>query len=280
MIRIIADSTCDFSPEEAASLRIDTVPLTIHFGHLTYLDGIDMTHAEFYRKLRAAETLPTTSQANPAQFEELFAAHAGAGDEIVVITISSLLSATLQSARIAAEKVAPGRIHLVDSGSATFGAQLLLREAVRLRDEGRLDAGQIAQRIRETAPRLSIYAVVDTLKYLKMGGRLSGSAALIGGFLGIKPVVQVRDGKVESVGKVRGEHSGIKALVERFDQDGPDLAFGVSFGNADAPERMEKYIAAFGARLDKTRVFKSGIGSVIGTHSGPGVVGVAYIKKG
>ncbi len=279
MVRIIADSTCDLPREETEALRVDIVPLTIHFGETSYLDGVDMTHAEFYRKLRGTDKLPTTSQANPAQFEDLFELGMKQGDEFLVVTISSLLSATFQSAAVAVKKFAPDRIHLIDSGSASLGTQLLIREAARLRDEGNLSAKQIAERILMLAPRLRIYALVDTLKYLKMGGRLSGGAALIGGFLGIKPIVEVKEGKVVSIGRVRAERSGLDALVEHFDADGPDLGYGVSFGHADDAPRMEKLIQAFGARLGKTRVFRSGLGSVIGTHTGPGVVGVAYIVK-
>lgn len=280
MIRIIADSTCDFTREEADRLGIGLVPLTIHFKDGDYLDGVDLSHGEFFTKLAGSETLPTTSQANPAQFEEAFRPWLERGQEILVVTISSRLSATMQSAVMAAQRTQAGRIHLVDSGSASIGAQLLLREAVRLRDEGNLDAAAIAARLRELAPRLQIVAVVDTLKYLKMGGRLSGGAALIGGLLGIRPVIEVRDGKVEPVGKVRGEQNAIRALTDRFDADRPDVGYGVFFGNTAAPERMERAIAAFGDRLRDAAVHRSGLGSVIGTHTGPGVVGLAYLRMG
>ncbi len=279
MIGIVSDSTCDFSREDLDALRVETVPLTIHFDNSSFLDGVDMSHEDFYRKLRAASSLPTTSQANPAQFEEVFARHADAGDDLVVITISSLLSATHRSAVLAAEKAAPGRIHIVDSGSCSFGAQLLIREAARLRDEGKLDAGQIAENIRALAPRLRLYALLETLRYLKMGGRLSGSAALIGGLLRIKPVVRVMDGKIESVDKVRGGRAGVKALTDHFEEDKPELHFGISFSSADNREGMEELVREFKRLTGGARVYASGMGSVIGTHAGPGAVGVAWLVK-
>ena len=170
MIRIIADSTCDLTKEEALSMNIDVVPLTINFEGEIYRDGVDLSHAEFYHKLRQAKTLPTTSQVNPGQFAEVFAPHLQSGDDLIVITLAADLSATLQSAVIAAQDFDSLHIHIVDSRSATFGEALLIRQAVKMRDEAQLSAQEIAERLRILAPRLRIYAVVDTLKYLKMGG--------------------------------------------------------------------------------------------------------------
>lgn len=278
MIRLFADSTCDFTPQQAQELDIHTVPLTIHFGSQDYRDGIDMSHKEFYQKLRASDVLPTTSQVNPAQFEEAFAPYLAQGDDIVVLTISADLSATYQSAVTAAQK-APGRVHVVDTRCATYGAQLLLREAARLRDEGRLDAAQIAQQVGALAPRLRLYAVLDTLKYLKMGGRLSGGAAFIGAILGILPVVAVQEGKVVSIAKVRGDHAGMKALLELYQKDQPEARYGISFGHADDEQRLQKYLDFLTPHLGGAAIYRSSLGSVIGTHAGPGVVGIAYIAS-
>ncbi len=280
MIRILSDSTCDFSRKDLDTLGVETVPLMIHFGGESFLDGVDISHQEFYRKLRAADTLPTTSQANPDQFEKVYTKYAQTQDELVVITISSKLSATFHSAQSAAEGFKPGTIHLVDSGSVSFGTQLLIREAVRLRDEGKLSAEGIARSISALVPRLRLYALLDTLRYLKLGGRLSGGAALIGGLLRVKPVVRCLEGKIEAVDKVRGSRAGLLALTARFREDGPDLPYGLSFSSADNREGMEEALSAFAPLVGNARIHTGGMGSVIGTHAGPGAVGVAWIVQG
>ena len=279
MIKIIVDSTSDLKKEECLSMGIEVLPLTIHFKEETYLDGIDLTPAKFYEKMRHADKLPTTSQVNPGQFEQAFIPYIESGDDILVITISSQLSATMQSAMIAAQAVCPERIHLVDSLSASFGAALLIRHAVKLRDTNKYTAAEIAGEINKLVPRLRLYAVVDTLKYLKMGGRLSGSAAFIGGALGITPIIEVIDGKVESIGKVRGEKAGMRALQEYIQKFRLDEAYGIGFGNADDPAKMDRYIEFLKPELGDAEIFTGDLGSVIGAHIGPGVVGLAYIEK-
>lgn len=276
MTRLFADSTIDLTPEECQQMGITTVPLTIHFGEQSYRDGVDMTHKEFYRRLRAADTLPTTSQVNPAQFEDAFAPYLQNGDDIVIITISGKLSATNQSAQLVAD-ANPGRVHVVDSSMASFGAQLLIHEAVRLRDEGKKSAAQIADALRAIVPRMRLYAVLDTLKYLRMGGRLSGGAALLGGILGILPVVEVRDGVVTSVAKVRGDRAGMQTLLDFLEKMPPDPAYGICFGHADDEARLEKYLTFLRPHLHGLQIHTSSLGSVIGTHTGPGLVGIAYV---
>lgn len=277
MIKIIADSTCDLTPEELKAWNISTLPLTIHFAERSYRDGIDISKQEFYQKLEEAKELPTTSQIPPHDFEEAYRKALGEGDELLVVTLASALSATFASAQSAAQTVDSERIHVVDSMSGSFGHALLLKHAVKLRDEGRMSAYQIAQELRHIAPRLRLYAVVDTLKYLKMGGRLSGSAAFIGGLLGIKPVVMVQLGKVTNVAKVRGERKVIQTLLHYVQQDNPDLSYGISFGNSVAKDLMAETIEAFRQRYDGLSVISTDLGAVIGTHVGPGVVGVGFV---
>jgi DegV family protein with EDD domain len=279
LIKFIVDSTCDLTKEECLSMGLEVLPLTIHFEGETYLDGIDLTPAEFYDKMRHAQTVPTTSQVNPGQFEQAFKPHIDNGDDIVVITLSSKLSATMQSAMIAAKEVSPDRIHLVDSLSASFGEALLIRHAVKLRDSEKYTAKEIADAINKLVPRLRLYAVVDTLKYLKMGGRLSGSAAFIGGVLGITPIIEVIDGRVESVGKVRGEKAGMRALQQYIQESGLDESYGIGVSNADDLAKMDRYIEFLKPSLGSAEIYTGDLGSVIGAHIGPGVVGCAYIAK-
>ena len=271
MISIVSDSTCDLSGEECAALGIDRVPLTVQFQGASYLDGFDLTHEEFYAKMRSADKLPTTSQANPTQFEEVFSRHLAQGEDIVAVTVSSKLSATMNSALIAAQSLDASRIHVVDSLSGSFGTALLLRHAVKLRDAGR-SASDIAQELTSLTPRLRLFAVVDT--------RLSPAAALLGGALGITPILCLQEGAIAPVGKVRGEEAGKKALLDLIQKGNPDPAYGIAFAHADAPERLERYLEYIRPHLGGMPVYRGSIGAAIGAHTGPGVIGVAFIAKG
>lgn len=279
MIKIIADSTCDLTNEELKTWDITTLPLTIHFEEKSYRDGIDISKKEFYEKLAAAKKLPTTSQVPPDDFEQVFRKQLGQDDELLVVTLASALSATYQSAVIAAKAFDPARIHIVDSMTGSFGHALLLSHAIKLRGAGKLTALQIADELRALAPRIRLYAVVDTLKYLKMGGRLSGSAAFIGNLLGIKPLVEVKLGKVHSIAKVRGEKNVIKTLYEYFEQAKPDLSYGISFGNSQAKPLMDETMRYFNNRLGAMEAISVELGAVIGAHVGPGLTGVGFIIK-
>lgn len=277
MIRLIIDSTCDFTKEEQQRLDLEALPLTIYFGQTGFRDGIDLDAGSFYEKLRAADKLPTTSQVPPGDFEQAFRPHIGRGDDIVVMTISSRLSATYSSAVAAANEVAPDKIHVVDTNSGSLGAALLVKRAARLRDQGSMTAKEIADDLRALAPRVRVYAAVDTLKYLKMGGRLTGSAALIGTLLGIKPLIEVREGMVNAIGRARGEKNVNKMLLDAFCKADPDLSYGISFAHSDAEERMREAIRAFEPYVGATPIHTCALGAVIGTHVGPGVVAVAFI---
>lgn len=279
MIRLIADSTCDLTMQQAKELDVELVPLSIHFDDTIYLDKIDITTETFYEKLAEADALPTTSQANPASFAAKIKPHRQRGDDVIVITIASKLSATMQSALIAAEDVGEGRVYVVDSKSASLGTALLLRAAVQKRDEGKMDAATLAEYLRGLAGRLHIYGVVDTLKYLKMGGRLSASAALVGTVIGIKPIIHVYDGVIKAVGKVRGEAAAMRALKAQISSVSIDTSLGICAAHAQAAQRLETYLAYLQDNFGDSVLYHTQIGSVIGTHTGPGVVAVAFFSK-
>ena len=215
MIRIVTDSTCDLLQSEQAQLGVDVLPLTLNFAGHIYKDGIDLTHAQFYEKLAKSSKLPTTSQINPGEFAQYFEKCVAAGDEVVGIFLSGELSGTYQSAMIAANEVSPDRIFPVDSRCTTFAMGLLVREAVRMRDSGQYRGAEIAKAIALLAKRVRLFAVIDTLKYLKMGGRLDAKTGFVGELLGVKPVIAVTDGKVEVIGKTRGETGYGKALLKQ-----------------------------------------------------------------
>lgn len=279
MINIVTDSTCDIERGMWKKLGITVVPLTVNFGGRVYKDGYDLGHREFYEKLENASVLPKTSQVNSGEFELVFEDAVKDGGEVVGIFISSELSGTLQSAQIAANEVCPERIFIVDSRVASFQLGILVMEAVKMRDSGAYTASEIAQTIQKLALRMRIFAVVDTLKYLKMGGRISQGAAVIGGMLGITPLMQVYEGKIEAIGKVRGERAGFQALLAQMKKYPPDFRYPVGFGHSNDQAKMERAIEFFKDYTGDAPVYKSWIGSVIGTHTGPGVIAVGYVMK-
>lgn len=276
-IRIITDSTSDIPLEQQQALGIDIVSLSVIFDGVKFTDGVDLKKDEFYEMLGKAEHLPTTSQVNPDGFHDLFKRYIDAGDEIIGIFISSKLSGTCQSAEIVKQMLSSDNIFIVDSKNATFGLALLVYEAIRERDKG-LAAQQIYANIMALRDRIKFYAAVDTLKYLKMGGRLSSSAAILGGMLNIKPLVSVIDGEVKSPGKARGQSAAFASILERIKQDIPDANYPIVSGHSNAPKLMDDF-HAFIAPAGVTPDYTCEIGCVIGTHAGPGCVGLAYIFK-
>lgn len=279
MIRIITDSTSDLSWETCERLGVEAMPISVHFGSESFRDGVDITHAEFYRRLAQAEALPTTSQLNPDELATLFRSCRDSGDEVVGIFLSGDLSGTLQSAQIAREMAGNQGIYIVDSRNATFALGLLVERAAALRDQG-LSAADLADAVRELAGRLRLVAVVDTLKYLKMGGRISAATAMVGGILGISPIVAVEDGKVESIGKARGRQAALRWIGERLAQEDVDLSLPVAFGHSHCEEALRDCMEHFSAlREQACGVMIGSLGSAIGTHVGPGAVGLAYFLK-
>lgn len=278
MVRIITDSTSDITQAEGASLGIVVVPLTVHFGSESYRDGIDLSKKDFFNKLATVETLPTTSQVPPGEFTTLFQQCVDAGEEIVGIFISSEMSGTFQSAAVAREQVDTEKIHVIDSRSATFELALLVRIAVRYRDKGK-SAGEIAELIGSLISRVRLFAVVDTLRYLKMSGRISTTTAFVGGLLGINPIIAITKGRVESIGKARGLKAGLKLIADQVAADPPDPGHPVAFGNSNAPDALRETVEYLTDKFGITDYFEEDIGLIVGTHVGPGAAGIAYIAK-
>lgn len=276
--RIIIDSTMDLSPELKSKVSI--VPLTVHFGNEEYIDGVTIDHKAFYEKLVETDVHPSTSQATPDTFIKEFEKAKAAGEGAVVITLSSKLSGTYQSAQIAAEDYE--NVFLVDSGSVTIGGGILVEYALRLLNEG-LEAKEIAEKLEEAKERIIIIALVDTLEYLKKGGRISKSVAFAGAVLNIKPVLAVEDGEINILGKARGSKMGNNLLVQEIEKSG-----GVNFGmpvllgySGLSDALLLKYIedskSLWEGGLDE--IHYTSIGSVIGTHAGPGAIAAAFFKK-
>ncbi|NLL46773.1 MAG: DegV family protein [Clostridiales bacterium] len=278
MVRIVVDSTCDIPKPERDALGLTMVPLKIIFEDGLFRDGVDLTNSEFYERLGKASRLPTTSQVNPAEFEDVFREIIDdTEDDIVCICMSSNLSGTYNSAVSAADIVAKDRIHCVDSNSASFGSYLIIKEAVRMRDSG-MSAREIAAKSQDISKRLNIIAMVDTLKYLRMGGRLSGVSAIIGELLGIHPIVKISKGIIEVVGKARGQKASLQKLLDFFLEERVDFSHGVTFGHSNAPEKLSKFMDLMSGHIRTEDVLIGNLGSVIGAHIGPGGVGLAYVS--
>ena len=276
--RIIIDSTADLSAELKSKLSI--VPLTVHFGDEEYLDGVTIDHKTFYEKLIESDELPTTSQATPDSFIKEFDKVKEAGESAVVITISSKLSGTYQSAVIAAEDF--DNIYIVDSGSATIGSGILAERALELADSG-IDAREIAEILNKEKEKIVIIALLDTLEYLKKGGRISKTVAFAGAVLNIKPVISVEDGEIVILGKARGSKMGNNLLVEEIEKSGGvDFEKPVMLGYSGLSDvLLLKYIEDSKYLWEKglENIRYTAIGSVIGTHAGPGAIAAAFFKK-
>lgn len=278
MVRIITDGTSDLSIQRGRELNVHVMPMRVFFGQESFVDGVDITREEFFDRLSSSDELPTTSQLNPDDFLEVFQRYVDQGNQIVGIFLSTELSGTCQSACIARDMVEGGEIHIVDSRTVTFGLALLVEEAARMRDEG-LSAAQIAAEVEKLAQRTKLLAIVDTLTYLKKGGRISAATAAVGGLLGIKPIVGVDSrGTVEALGKARSMASGLEWIARHIQQAPADPAYAVVYGHSNSPERVPVCMEALKDVLPQGRPPLMGsIGAVIGTHVGPGAVGVAYI---
>jgi DegV family protein with EDD domain len=278
-IYIVTDSASDITQEEAKTLGITVVPLKTIFGDQEYLDGVTLTHEEFYKKLKTEKELPTTSQVSPYQYEEAFKDHTD--DSIICITVSGGLSGCLQSAKIASEGY---NVAVVDSENVSIGESILVKKALRLIDEG-MSFEEIVDTLNKVKKDIRVIALFDTLENLKRGGRLSASAATIGSLLSIKPVVTIQDGLIEVLGKARGAKKGGNLLTEFVEKQGAinfDEPLAMVYSGSDR-KLLDDYVNAhedlFIDHMKKEDLPVSNIGSVIGTHAGEGAVGIAFFAK-
>ena len=277
-VRIITDSTSDYCAPYPENLTV--LPLTIHFGQEEYLDGVTISHKEFFEKLEKAAEMPTTSLISPGVFEDAFDQAEEAGEAVVAILISSKLSGTYQSAVLAAE----GRedVYVIDSLNATLGLQILVRYALRLADQG-MDAGQIAQEILRVKPHARLTGMPDTLEYLHKGGRISKTVALLGGALSIKPILALCDGEVIMIGKARGTKNGNNCLIKEVEKyDGINLSMPFCLGYTGLSDSLLQAFIADSAHLWEGATEPlpvSTVGATIGTHVGPDAVVLAFFDN-
>ena len=279
-VKFIIDSASDMLPGECKKLGVVHVPMTVRFGEKEFSDSVDLSHKKFYKMLTSGtEAHPTTSQVPPATWAAAMESVVNAGDTAVVITLSSKLSGTYQSACIAAEDF-EGKVFVVDSMTATMGERLLLLYGLELAGEG-LDAAAIAARLDAAKGKIRLFGRIDTLEYLKKGGRISGAAAVVGTMLNIKPIIAVRNGVVENVGKARGPKAADRQVRELVANAG-----GIDFSKPMCAaysglddDNLQNFLAESTEMLCDTELPTVSIGCVIGAHVGPGAVAVGFFHN-
>lgn len=278
-VKIILDSSTDTAV--GIKDRFSVVPLPVFFGEERYIDGVNLTHAEFYKKLATYPELPKTSQATPFDYTEAYKKAIAAGDDVLVLTISQKLSGTYQSAVIAAQEF-PDKVFVVDTETVTIAAGVLAEYALQLADSG-MSIGELVSTIEREKKNVRLVAMVDTLEYLKKGGRISKTVAFAGELLNFKPVVAVEDGEVKMLGKARGAKQGNNLLELEIEKAG-----GVDFGrpvllgySGTESATLHRYIDDFSklwiGHTDDLNI--SEIGSVVGTHAGPGAIAAAFFAN-
>lgn len=280
MIRIFVDSSADFNQHELDQLQLECIPLPVMFGENEYQENVNLTRDEFYRLLTTSSDFPHTSRPAPHELSKRLKAARDHGDDAIIITLSSALSGTYQDIVMAARNCHYDRCFVIDSRNATGGIRLLAEYAARLRDEDET-AEDIVAAVKALRKRIRLFACLDTLEYLRRGGRISGAAAAIGTVARIKPIIRLDEkGRVDVTGKMLGMARGQMHLLEQFEAHPADPDFPVIMlytmdqANADRlAERMAKH------GQDTSAWYRLNVGAVIGSHIGPGAVGMVYVEK-
>lgn len=277
MIRIITDSGSDIEVNEYENLIIQ--PLKVNIGDKTYLDGIDMSKNEFFVMLEESDVLPSTSLASPYEFEEIYKKVSDDNDEAIVLPISSGVSGTCQSAMIAAKQF--DNISVVDTKNVCHGQALLVMRALELVKKG-LDRKTVVDILEEEKKKIRFYAIVDTLKYLEKGGRLSKGAAIVGGLIGIKPILAIEDGLLVAKEKARGSKSAYSRMADIVKNDNVDTDRPIIMAYSGTTDhKLQIFKNDNSAKLERIMpgVIEKQIGTAVGTHAGPGTVVVTYFVK-
>ena len=275
-VRVVTDSACDLLPEMCEQLGIEVVPLTIRFGDREYVDRKELTSDEFWSQLESASVLPETAAPSVGAFEEAFRRlHDEGADGIVCVNLSAHLSATMQSAQVAA-KALDGLcpIEVIDSGTASMGIGILALYAARRASEG-ADVATIAAEVIERRDRQTLFACLDTLEYLRKGGRIGGAQAMLGSMLSIKPIITVTDGAVEQAGKVRTRSKALKFMLDRVPEGNVESVCVMHSGASD----LDEFLELLKPKVAGAEIVVGRIGPVVGVHIGPRAIGMAWIER-
>ena len=277
MIRILLDTSSDYTVEEVQAKGMALVPLHITLGEADYRDAYDLSKDKFYELLTSNEEFPKTSQPTPQDFVDVFEEAEKNNDELICILLSSKISGTFQSATLAKSIVDYDKIHLIDSLCATHGIRILAEHAQNLVKEGKT-AEEIVAELEVLKTKIKILAVVDTLEYLCKGGRVSRTTAAIGEMAKVKPMITINEGEVAVIGKSLGKNKAIGSLIKALGECEVDTRFpmySVSTLGTDNCEVLENRLLAEGYETKE----RLQIGATIGTHVGPGVFGIIFIQK-
>lgn len=279
-IAILCDSSCDYSAEQAAAAGFSMVPLRVSFGDDSFIDGLEISPAEFYARQAAFHGMPKTSQPSPAQFMRVFRSYSQM-DDILCICITGESSGTVRSAQTAAGLLAEEgfspRIHVIDTRNASCAVGLIAEEAHRMAAAGRPIA-EILARMEQLCHTMALYFFLDTLEYVRRGGRIGNISAVVGQLLGIKPILTFLGGAPTDVDKCRGTQQAMKKLTDKFLANAADLTH-VTVVHAQAPERARELAAVLRQAVPGLHVRIHLAGAIIGTYAGPGALGLAFEEK-
>lgn len=276
-VRVITDSACDLPVDLVQRLHIDIVPLSIRFGDEEFTDRVDLSATEFWAKCKASSVLPETAAPSPGAFQAAYEkAHAEGVREIVVVTLASALSATHQSASLAAEAVAGTvSVHVVDSRAASVAQGLIVIDLAERALAG-ASASELIARGNELVTKVGVAGTIDTLEHLIKGGRLKGAKAMLGSVLSIKPLLALENGHVVEAGRARTRSKAFASLVESAKAASPLDRLAICHGNATD---IDTFTALMTDVQSTHPVFVTDVGSTVGTHGGPGIVVVAWIRQ-
>jgi DegV family protein with EDD domain len=269
---VVTDSTADLPDEWRDQYGIEVVPLKVLFGSETFRDRVDMTDEEFFRRLGTATKLPTTSAPSPGDFAEVYTRLAKGYEACISIHIGAQLSATAEAARVGAQSVEGFKVNVIDSETVTMPMAFLCRIAAQ---SDSLESATAA--VQQRVPKCRVLALLDTLRYIEMGGRVSKAQAMIGTMLDLKPLLLVADREIKSVDRVRTRARAIPRMAEYFRNDMPVEHVGVV--HAQAPDEAEKIASDLRKELPDYEVPIGEIGCVLGTHTGPRALGLVYVKR-
>jgi DegV family protein with EDD domain len=278
MIRIIVDSSSDYTMEEIKEKDLTLVSLTVNIDGTSYIEGENLGRTEFYERLKTCQEFPKTSQPSPESFLNIFNEAKEAGDDVICILLSSALSGTCQCAHLAKSMAEYDNIHIIDSLTATAGIRVIAEYALKLVAEG-LSAEAIVEKVEAMKSRVRIFAALDTLEFLYKGGRLSKASATIGTLARLKPIISVNEeGKIDVVGKAIGRQKAVSGILSNLEKYEPDTDFSlvtIYTYDADNCEKLEDKLT----KMNITNDVRADIGAIIGAHVGPGAYGVAYVSK-
>ena len=275
-VRVVCDSTADLDAAFRSAHSVEVVPLQVIIGDESYRDGVDITPAELYGRMRRHGVSARTSQPTPAEFEAVFRSLTDSGDAVVCTTISAGLSGTYASAAQAAEALPDRRIRVVDTRSVSVGHYAAVAEAVRVAETGD-DLDAVSAAVERLLPQIRLLFTVETLEYLRRGGRIGGARALLGSVLDVKPILEMKDGSIEPAGRVRTYRRAIDSCAEAVERAAAEWGGArVMVGQGDAAEGAAQLTARLTASLPGTPVTLLDVGPVIGAHAGPGALGVAF----